>query len=70
MDEEEKTYRAWMKETLGEIKEQTKKTNGHVAEAQRDVASLKQWRAFITGGLSILSLLVVPILLYIVTKGL
>lgn len=41
---------------LKSIEDQTKKTNG-------SVASLKLWRAYITGALAIISLLVVGVLL-------
>lgn len=46
-----------------EVLEQTKKTNGRVSK-------LESWQAYIKGGLTILSILVVPILIYIITKGL
>lgn len=78
---EEQTYRQGVQAALTDLKSDMKegfagvfkrqdKTNGHVAEAQRDIASLKLWRAYITGGLSVVTLIMVPILLYIVTKGL
>lgn len=50
-----------LRENLEEIKKQTQKTNGHVAD-------LKQWQAFVKGGLSILTILVVPILIYIIKQ--
>lgn len=48
-------------EHLARIEEQVRKTNGRVGK-------LENWRAFITGGLAILTLLVVPILLNIFGK--
>lgn len=48
--------------TLSRIETQTVKTNGSVAD-------LKGWQSYMKGGLTILSILVVPVLLYIITKG-
>jgi hypothetical protein len=48
-----------IKEDLGEIKDQTKKTNGRVS-------ALENWRWFITGGLVIIGSLLVPILLSLI----
>jgi len=45
-------------QTLEEIKVQTQRTNG-------SVLSLKLWRSYITGGLVILSVIVLPILAYL-----
>ena len=44
-----------------EIKEQTTKTNGRVTK-------LENWRNYITGGLAVLTLLVIPVLLLVVAK--
>lgn len=41
---------------------QTKITNGRVGK-------LENWRSWMTGGMTILSILVIPIILYIITKG-
>lgn len=43
-----------------EVLEQTKKTNGRVGR-------LEQWKGFITGGLAVITVLIVPILIYLVT---
>lgn len=42
------------------VLEQTTKTNGRVGR-------LEQWKGFMQGGLAILSLMVVPVLIYLVT---
>lgn len=47
-------------ENLEEIKVEVKKTNGRVR-------ALENWRWFITGGLAILSILIIPILLKLLT---
>ena len=44
---------------LDTIHEQTVKTNGRIG-------SLEKWRSFITGGLAVLTMLVVPVLISIV----
>lgn len=45
--------------SLIRIENQTTKTNGHVAD-------LKSWQNFIKGGLAVLSIIVVPIFLYVI----
>jgi hypothetical protein len=47
--------------TLTEIHDQVKLTNGRVQK-------LEQWRMFITGGLTILGLLFVPVLITLVNN--
>jgi hypothetical protein len=47
---------------LMEIKQQTTKTNG-------SVASLKLWRAYLTGGMAVLTVLVIPILIAFIDSG-
>jgi hypothetical protein len=49
------------KEEHSRIEEQTKKTNG-------SVASLKIWRAYLTGAVAVLSAIVFPILMSTVYK--
>jgi len=46
---------------LTRIEEQTKKTNG-------SVAALQGWRMYITGGLAVVVVLLVPILIFIATN--
>ena len=50
-----------IKEDVGEIKAQVKLTNGRVS-------SLENEKFFIRGGLAVLTILVVPIVLYAATK--
>lgn len=45
--------------TLGRIETQTTKTNG-------SVRSLQVWRGFITGGLAILAIIVIPLLFMLI----
>ena len=47
-----------IKDDLQEIKEQVKLTNGRVQ-------TLERWKAYITGGLAVVTILLVPILLSI-----
>lgn len=49
-------------EDVRSILAQTTKTNGRVSK-------LESWQSFMQGGLAILALLVVPILIYIIQKG-
>lgn len=46
---------------LDEIVSQTTRTNGSVAE-------IKSWQSFIKGGLAVLSIIVVPVLIYIINQ--
>lgn len=50
-----------VKDILSEIKTQTMKTNGRVGR-------LENWRSFITGGLAIVTLIVLPLIVYIFTS--
>lgn len=50
-----------MKGDLIEIKEQVRKTNGRVNK-------LEGWQKFIQGGLAIITLLIVPILLFLISN--
>lgn len=55
MRTEEETYRQGIVTTLGEILEQTKKTNGRVR-------ALEVWRGYIVGGLAVVTTLLIPVL--------
>ncbi len=69
--EEETTYRKGVEQSLARIERKTDdgfagvytrqdKTNGNVR-------TLQIWRAYITGGLTILSILVVPLFIWFIT---
>lgn len=60
-NEEERTYRLGVVEKLNEIHEQVKKTNGRVS-------SLENWRWFISGGIAVMGVMIVPIFLAIVNS--
>lgn len=60
MLKEQTTQSNEIHETVKAILAQTKMTNGRVSK-------LEVWRGYVTGGLSILALLVAPVLIYIVT---
>lgn len=62
MNDEQTTYRNFVKETLTSIDAQVKSTNGRVR-------TLENWRWFISGGLAILALIVVPLLIYVIERG-
>jgi len=66
--EEQETYRAWVKEILTEIKEQTTKTNGRVLrlEDRQDKADIN-W-AYMKGAMAVVTALLVPILLMVVSQ--
>jgi len=49
-------------ENLKEIKLQVTVTNGRLKK-------LENWRSFVVGGLSVITLLIVPIILYLVTQS-
>jgi len=51
-------FKTETKASLGEIKAQVTKTNG-------SVSNLKIWRGYITGGLAILTIIVLPIMAYL-----
>ena len=56
----------YLKDIQNDVKEiaiQVKQTNGRVS-------SLEMWRNFITGGLTVLTILVVPVLLYFIYHSL
>ena len=51
------------------VHERQDKTNGKVGANGEAIVELKKWRAFITGGLAVLTILVIPILLYLITQN-
>ena len=57
-------------QTLGLIKEQTTKTNGHVADAFIQIAALKDWKNRIVGGLAVSNIVIVPLLMWLIVQHL
>jgi hypothetical protein len=55
---------------LALIKEETTKTNGHVADAFREIAGINAWKNKITGALIISNIIILPMLMYIVYQHL
>lgn len=53
--EEDNHHFSDMKESINELTEHVKKTNGRVS-------SLEKWQAYITGGMTVLTIIVVPLL--------
>lgn len=51
-----------IKDDLREIKTDVKETNGRVRK-------LESWRWFITGGLALISIIIVPIILFLIEKS-
>lgn len=49
---------------LSLIKEQTSKTNGHVADAFKEIAAINAWKNKIIGAMIISNIFVVPVLLF------
>lgn len=60
---EEQTFRTNLIATLDRIESQTIKTNGRVSKLER-------WQSYVLGGLSVITLMVVPIIIYILTTAL
>jgi hypothetical protein len=61
MPTEELTYRKNVENKLDEILHQVRATNGRVSK-------LENWRWFISGGITILTALVLPILLGLISR--
>lgn len=56
-----RSFHEELRNDIKEIKTQVKTTNGRVS-------SLEQWKWFISGGLAILTMLVVPVILMLVGR--
>lgn len=58
-----------VKEVIAEFRQEMKERFDAVDEAQAhtngDVKSLKLWKAFLTGGMTIISAMVIPLLIYV-----
>ena len=52
-------------EKLDQILTQTTKTNGKVLGLQKEVSKLKEWRSYLIGAWAVVTLFVVPLVLYI-----
>lgn len=57
---EQDAYRTEVLDTLGRIEDQVKKTNGRVS-------SLEKWQSYVIGFCGCLTLLFIPVLIYLVT---
>lgn len=55
---------------LALIKEQTTKTNGHVADAFREIAGLNAWKNKAVGAMVIVNIFVVPVLMFLLYEKL
>lgn len=62
LEEQRVIARAETIQTLERIEQQTIKTNGRVS-------GLERWQSRLQGGIAILTVLVVPIAIYVITKG-
>lgn len=73
MPTEEQTYRESVGETLGRIEKNMKAGFDGVYDRQDHtngrVRALEVWRGVILGGLAVITTLIVPIVIYILTKS-
>ncbi len=58
-----------IKDSLNRIETQTVKTNGSVAKAFQEIDSLKNWRWFLMGIGSVVTVLLIPILIALIQSG-
>lgn len=63
---EQDLYRLEVIATLNRIEAQTTKTNGRVSKLEEDQDAIEQWQAYLKGGMAVLSLMVVPVLIYLI----
>lgn len=55
-------------ERLENIKIELAEVKAHVQKTNGSVASLKMWRGYVTGGLAVLTAIVVPLFFLVVAK--
>lgn len=55
---------------LGNIENQTIKTNGSVVKTITDIKGLEGWRNKIVGGLTISNIIIVPLLMWLISQHL
>lgn len=63
---EEDAWRVQVGNQLDRIEKQTEKTNGSVARAFVEISKIQMWKNYISGGLAVITLLLVPILLIMI----
>ena len=58
----------FIKDKLDVIHEQTLKTNGRVSQLEVNVVALDNWKSFTKGAIAVLTMLVVPVLIFMVNN--
>jgi hypothetical protein len=68
MRNEEQTYRDGMQKLLEEIRDDGKETKLQAKMTNGRVNKLENWRWFITGGLTLITVLLLPLLFILIQK--